>query len=124
MRRHRACRFFGVLAGDGLPLNEAALDGVERREFVVALLQFAAVFLNAEEPADEVFQIRRDFDDQFRSLFQGERCGVAPCGGKPFIKRRGRFPQMRAKMRVETDQTLACRTDPQTTRQMREKECG
>jgi len=72
--------FFGSLAGEGFLLDEAPLHGIERREMVMALLKSAQIGLDVEEGADEVFEVRRNFDDEFGALFRGEGGGIAAGG--------------------------------------------
>ena len=63
-------------AADGLLLDELALEGEHRRQVVMARLQGFDLRLDAEQFADEVFDVRREGDDQFAGLLAIEAGGV------------------------------------------------
>ena len=60
----------------GLALDEGALDGIERGEFGVLILEGADLLLNLEEFAEEVLQMGREGEDQFRLGLAGEGFGI------------------------------------------------
>ncbi len=68
---------FGGLADEGFALYEFSFDGVERGEFVVVRLEVAKLGVDAEERADEIFDVRGELDDEFGAGFGGERGGIA-----------------------------------------------
>ena len=76
--RHAVYRlgFFRRLSREGFSLDELALHRIERRQLMMPCLQRAHFRLNAEQGRDEVFQMRRQFDDQFGTLFGIERGGI------------------------------------------------
>ncbi len=71
----------GLLLGnarDRFALDEFPLDGKERCKRVGALLKIANLDRDAEECADEVFEVRTDGDDQFGVLLCGNGVGLVP----------------------------------------------
>jgi len=62
----------------GTALHEEPLDGIERRELVVALRQRARLGLDAEEPRDEILDVRRQRDQEVGFLPRLELREVAP----------------------------------------------
>jgi hypothetical protein len=94
--------FFGRISGESFFLDEFAFDGVERREFVVLSLKIVKRFIDAEEMADEVFEMRRDGDDEFGFLFLGERERVFSCSEELGVELRRGLPELRQKNAVET----------------------
>jgi hypothetical protein len=98
---------FGRVSGESLFLDEFALDGVERREFVVFRLEIVKRFIDAEQMADEVFEVRCDGDDEFGLLFEGERCGIFSGGEELGVEFRRGLPELRQKNAVEAGEGVA-----------------
>ena len=92
---------FRRVAGQRLFLDEFALDGVERREFVVLRLEIVKRFIDAEQMADEVFEMRRDGDDEFGLLFEGQRGRILTGGEELGVELRRGLLELREKNAVE-----------------------
>ncbi len=97
-------RLLGGISGEGFSLNEAALDRIERRQFVVARLEGGQFRLDAEQGADEVFRVGRQFDDQFGTGLCRQRRLIRSRGEKPVTQRGIRFRQLIQKNAVESGQ--------------------
>ena len=80
----------GLLLGDsadGLLLHEPALQRVDRRQAVVLGLERAQVGGYPEQLADEILDVRRQFDNEIGLLFARQRAGVSP-GVKQALRQR------------------------------------
>ena len=100
-------RFFFRESGEGFALNEAALDGEEWSEFGVLGLKAAEFGFDAEELADEVFEIGRDFNDEFGVLFLSEGSRVFACGHEARVQRRRGGLKLLEKNGVKFDEAFA-----------------
>ena len=92
---------------DGAALHEQALYRIERRQFVVPGLQFADFGGDAEQLADEVFDMRGEIDQQIGFRLAVERVGVGASRHQAVVQRRVAGSEMRDKGAVEPDQALA-----------------
>src|SRR5471030_3241804 len=59
---------FGFVGLQRLALDEEALAGEDRRQFLVAGSQRLQFLANAEQPANEIFDMRGEFDEESRFI--------------------------------------------------------
>ena len=88
----------------GAALHEQPLDGVERRQRVVTAAQLGKLARDAEQFADEVLELGREREDQFRLGLAGERVRRRARGKQAAVKFRVARFQERQEAPVETHQ--------------------
>src|SRR5579883_1230572 len=92
---------FGSLFGQRLPLHELALNVIERRQLGVPCLQNAQLAFDAEEFADEVFYIRSDRENQFRSRLDMRSGRIGARRQQLLAQFRMRFAELAQELLIE-----------------------
>ena len=89
-----AARFVRLHLVHGFALHEVALHAIKRRELMVTRGERADFAFDAEEPADEGVDVRRQRDQKLRFLLRCERRRTCTRGEKSLVQRglRGREP--------------------------------
>src|SRR5579863_352757 len=97
---------------DGPSLHEFAFERVQRRQLIVPRLQCRQLRPDPEQSSDEIFQVRRELNDQLRLRFvfhrgPRRRCRSPGCQ-QTMMQIRARAFQVRQKPGVQTRQTRTC----------------
>ncbi len=102
--RRRVCLLDAL---DRAALHEQPLDRIERRQRVVARLQRANLGSDAEQRAEEILDMRRQFDQQLRFRRMSEPVRIAPPRHQPVVQRNICFGEMRDKGAIDAHEAVA-----------------
>ena len=94
-------------AGDSALLDEFTFEGEQRRERVVAGGERLDLAGDTEKLAQEIFQMRREFDDEFGLILGGDGFGVGAGVGQARVEVGVGGGQMVQKNVIQTHQSFA-----------------
>src|SRR5579864_1322684 len=94
-------------AADGPLLNELALESEQRREIVVPRLKSLDLGSNPEQLTEEIFDIRGQLDDEFRSILWRSSLRIGPSIQQLHVQIRIRRVKLFQEKRVQPHQSLA-----------------
>lgn len=98
---------FGGETGERLALHEAAFDGIEGGQLGMAKLERGEFLLDAEYVSDEVLEIGRELNEEFRICFGCERGRVLAGGEETSVERGRGLAQVAEKGGIELEESLA-----------------
>ena len=102
------CRGLGFLdPPDRAALHEQAFDRIERRQRVMARLQRLHLVRDPEQIAEEILDVRRQFDEQIRLSLMLEPVRIAPRRHQPIVQSNIAVGEMANKRPIDAYETVA-----------------